>query len=139
MGDGLPRCLTADDFFEKVQEYTERQAQEEVAKERRREQRGQYAAALDGWKKLEAERKKREASRTSEFAKEMVEWKEEQALAKAEKRRPRWMKPKRGPRQAAIPKPARPRDLPNNIEEELEEIDINIDDCLDDDDDESSF
>ena len=75
--------------------------------------------------------KEKERQRTREFAEEMKLWKEEQALAKAEKRKVRWAKPIRGPRQPCAPKPSKPTDE----FEEYEEIDININDGDDSDSD----
>lgn len=134
LGDGLPRCLTADEFFSKVQEFTEKQVQDELAKARRMEERDQHASAIAVWKQLTKERKSREDARTKEFAEELKMWKEEQLLAKVEKRKPRWLKPKRGPREPAIPRPAKPSAADN----ELEEIDINVDDGDDDSDADSA-
>lgn len=122
LGDGLPRILTGDDFVKKVQEFAQRQLEEEDARLQKRQEREQYASLLAKWKLLDGARKQKDKARTAEFKEEMRCWKEEQRIAKTEKRRPAWNKPVRGPREPVIPKPVRPHN------EELEEIDINIDD-----------
>lgn len=123
LGDGLPRCLTADDFFAKVLDFVERQAQEEIEKTKRREDRSQFSTVLAEWKRLEGERKRREDLKTEEFAAAIKLWKAETALARAEKRKSRMTRPVRGPRERAIPKPKRP----SSSRDDLEEIDIFID------------
>lgn len=128
LGDGLPRCLTADDFFAKVQEFVEKQAQDEVARARRKEDRGHHTAALANWKRLEDERKKRESVKSKEYAEATEQWKAEKLLARAEKRKPRLQKPVRALQEPAIPKPLRP----SEVADDLEEFDINIDDDSED-------
>lgn len=126
LGDGLPRLLTGDDFIAKVQDFAQRQLDEEDARLQKRQEREQYAALLAEWKLRDDVRKLKDKARTAEFKEEMTRWKEEQAIAKAEKRRPGWKKPTRGPREPVIPKPTRPQD---NNDNELEEIDIFVDDA----------
>ena len=122
LGDGLPRCLTGDEFFTRVQEFVQKQIQEEVRKARKRKEKEDCNTVLAEWKRLEGERKEKE--KTRQFAEEMKIWKDEQTLAKLEKRKPRWGKPKRGARLPAIPKPTKPQ----ASDDGLEEIDINVDD-----------
>ena len=128
LGDGLPRCLTEDEFFCRVQEFVRRQVQEEVERAQRRKEKEDYATALMDWKRLETERKEREKERTRQYAEEMRKWKEEQSLARLEKRKPCLSRPKRGARQPAFPKPTKLQ----VVDEDVEEIDINVDDSSDD-------
>lgn len=133
MNDGLPRCLTSDDFIEKVREFAQRQADEEAAKERKQRIRDKHSVALVEWKKLDAERKKREGDRTLRYQMATKLFKEEQTKAKLEKRPPQWAKPTREPREPLLPKPTKEVD----VDEEQEYIDIEIaeDDCTPDSED----
>ena len=71
LGDGLPRCLTGDDFYTKVQETAWQQAQEEMVRLQRREERFLYSATLAEWKRLEGVRKEKEKENTRQYAEEM--------------------------------------------------------------------
>jgi hypothetical protein len=103
--DGLAKLLNDDVFYDKVVELEEVAKRKEVERETRKAVREQHTEALVAWKKLEGERKERntEIRRTHQEA--VIEWEKERDAAKAEKRQPRWVKPKQPKLEAAIPRP----------------------------------
>jgi DDE superfamily endonuclease len=105
MGDGLPRLLTDDDFVARVNAKHAAQEQAVVDAETKRMTREEHAEEVKRWGVLDEARKKKNATTTAEWKKKVEEWESERDLAKQERRRPRWTKPKRGKLEKAIPKP----------------------------------
>lgn len=120
LGDGLPRLLTGDEFTQKTQEHEEYQLAKQAEKERRKAARNNYAEQVNERKRLCAERKERNAKITSNWQAKVTEWEQERDVARKEKRKTRWNKPKRGPMEPPIPKPK----LSKEAEDEFELIDI---------------
>lgn len=104
-GDGLPRLLTGDDFYNRVAEHERTSAIEEAARQARKRQRNERAGLMDPWKQAEKERLERNKARRTAFHEELALWTEECARAKEEGRRPGWVKPKLGKLEKPIPKP----------------------------------
>ncbi|KLO12685.1 hypothetical protein SCHPADRAFT_829156 [Schizopora paradoxa] len=119
VGDGLPRLLMADDFVERVRAFVERQLAEADEKERMRTKKDAYAVALQQWNEAEEVRKARNEERRAEWKEEVGRWQVENALAKQDHRRPRWIKPVLGKLPKAAPKPKAPRrrDIVQNDDE----------------------
>ena len=122
MGDGLPRCLTSDEFVQRVHEFTKHQLDEAAAKEWQRLANEGHAEAIADWKKNEASRKKRNEKKKEEWKQQVAIWEAEQDLAKAERCHPCWKKPVLGSLEAPIPRPTR-----ISVQDELEEIEIDED------------
>ncbi len=106
MGDGLPHLLDGDEFFDRVVEFEAAQTQKEAEKEQRRGEREAYDEQIEQWKMACAERDARVAAQRDRFARAKVLWEEERDLAKQERRRIGWKKPKLG---RVEPVPAKPR------------------------------
>lgn len=85
-GDGLPRLLTSDEFYNRVVQHENACEEEEVARESRRNQREERAALMVIWQEAENERRKRNESRKETYKEELRLWEEERVRAKAEKR-----------------------------------------------------
>jgi len=105
VGDGLPRLLTGDEFYQHVVEHEKVAAEEKIASENRQKQWEEQAVLLATWKEAEEARKQRNKERKDAYHKELHLWNEEKELAKQEKQRVGWEKPKRGKLEAAIRKP----------------------------------
>ncbi len=74
VGDGLPRCLTDNEFMERVEAFVQRQLAEETEKERMRTERDVYATAIQQWNKSEEARKATRVTRMAEWKVEVKEW-----------------------------------------------------------------
>jgi hypothetical protein len=106
VGDGLPRLLSGDEFYEKVVEHTERQKREEREKKEKQGARDERAEAMKEWKKQDDERKEENTAQTSRYHEALKVWEAEKALAKEEKRAFGKPRPKRGKLASALPKPS---------------------------------
>jgi len=104
-GDGLPRLLTGDDFFDRVVDFENTAAEEEIAREDRRKKRDERAEVMTAWKRAEALRLERNKTRRQTFKDDLGAWEVERDLAKLEKRRTRWNQPKLGKLEPRSPKP----------------------------------
>ncbi|RPD75015.1 hypothetical protein L226DRAFT_570685 [Lentinus tigrinus ALCF2SS1-7] len=96
LSDGLPHLLTHNDFVSHVEQAERAQEDAKAQREARKVEREQYQRALVKWKKAEEERKARNKERKSKWPAEKEAWEAERKLACAEKREPRWEKPKLG-------------------------------------------
>jgi len=107
-GDGMAKLLDDDVFFNKVVELEEAAKRKEEDKKEWQIARESYAETLVQWKKLENERK----GRNTEVQKAHLDatrlWEAEREVAKSEKRRPQWTKPKQGKIEKAIPRSKKP-------------------------------
>lgn len=105
MGDGLPKLLTGEAFYNRVIEFEKAAEDEEVQRQNRKKQQESRAEALETWKGADTERRERNKARTEAYKEDLEAWKAERDLAKSEKRRPHWSQPKRGKLEAPLPKP----------------------------------
>ncbi|KAF7422224.1 hypothetical protein PC9H_010380 [Pleurotus ostreatus] len=94
VGDGLPRLLTGREFLRRVEAFHKAAEDQEEALKQRRATRAEKSKARKEWKELEKERKAQNKVIRAQFQLDLEEWKEEQALAKREHRRPAWTQPK---------------------------------------------
>ncbi|KAF9238112.1 hypothetical protein BU15DRAFT_48011 [Melanogaster broomeanus] len=108
-GDGLPRLLTGDEFYNRVVEHQNACEAEKVAQEDRRKRKDEQSELLTEWRKAETERKKRNNARREAYRGAMRLWKEESEVAKRERRRVAWAKPKLGKMEPQAPKPGSER------------------------------
>lgn len=125
IGDGLPRCLTSDEFIARVEAFVQRQLVEEVEKDCMCTKRETYNVARQHWADAEEVQKAAKVSRMVEWKAEVKEWEDERDLAKKERHHARWTKPVLGKFGKAAPKPKAPK---RAVVTEEEEIDIYIDD-----------
>ena len=84
MGDGLPRFLSGDEFYEKVVEFECEQKKHIAEKKTRKEEREKRAEGLAVWKHLEDERKMENKDRRTQYHTALEKWNEDKLRAKAE-------------------------------------------------------
>ncbi|KAF9232929.1 hypothetical protein BU15DRAFT_67020 [Melanogaster broomeanus] len=113
-GDGLPRLLTGDEFYNRV-----------VA----------HQKACEEWRKAEKERKERNAVRRQAYCDAMHIWKEESDLAKQQRRWVAWEKPKLGKLEPVAPKPGSQEGEAGEVELEGENREVTEDEQSDRNDD----
>jgi hypothetical protein len=105
VGDGLPRLLTGDEFYE-MAKGKEREAEEAARqKEVRKDGRSAYKVALERWKVAEQERKDAKAVASSAFQKELAAWERKRDAAKKKGKKITDLKPKRPVQPAALVRP----------------------------------
>ncbi|KAG1898406.1 uncharacterized protein F5891DRAFT_955576 [Suillus fuscotomentosus] len=104
MGNGLPCYLSGNAFYMRVVNH-EKAADEEAAKQARKEGREQCAAGLEEWKKVEEARKQCNRELMGTYQMELERWKEEKEHVKMEKHRLVWKKPTQGKLEAPLHKP----------------------------------
>lgn len=85
MGDGLPRLLSADDFYECMIEFTKMQERTEWEKEIRQQAWEERAEAMKVWKRCEDERKVQNAAQVVRYKEALKVWEVERAKAKVER------------------------------------------------------
>lgn len=108
LGDGLPKVLSGDEFFERAKEHQQRRKAEEEKKILARSIRKKNAEHVQAFKEATEERKALVQARRLAFAEEKRQWEGRKALAKAERRSFTEPKPKLGLN--LIPKaPSRPK------------------------------
>ncbi|KAI0072523.1 hypothetical protein K474DRAFT_1604925, partial [Panus rudis PR-1116 ss-1] len=112
-GDGMPKLLSADEFYLMAFKQEAKAEAKKEAKAQRKSQREAYAHALAEWKILNKDHLERNQQRRTQYQEEKTRWELERALAKAEGRQARWAKPK----QHGIEKPIRRPKLELNAEE----------------------
>ncbi|VDB92033.1 unnamed protein product [Peniophora sp. CBMAI 1063] len=108
VGDGLPRLLTDDAFFARVQEHEKRMAEDAAGKESRKLGAEGYKAAKVEWEYQSRKRREQNDAIKAEYAGKLAEWKTQCEQRKRDGDRSRASaipKPLRGPLVAAIPKP----------------------------------
>ncbi|KAF9233941.1 hypothetical protein BU15DRAFT_90161 [Melanogaster broomeanus] len=104
-GDSLPRLLTDDEFYNRMVEHQNACKAEKAAQEDRHKQKDEQSELLTEWRKVETEWKKWNNARREAYHGAMCLWKEESELAKRERRRVAWAKPKLGKMEPQPPKP----------------------------------
>ncbi|KAF9560998.1 hypothetical protein CPC08DRAFT_707723 [Agrocybe pediades] len=107
-GDGMAKLLHEEEIFNKVIALDEEAKRKAEEKEDRRLARENHAQALADWKKHEDLRKERNAALRETYHEALAQWEKEREVAKVEKRRPRWNKPKLGAVEKATPRPKKP-------------------------------
>ncbi|KAH7903374.1 hypothetical protein BJ138DRAFT_1020747 [Hygrophoropsis aurantiaca] len=121
VGDGLPRLLTGDVFVEKVIAHENAVEEEAKQKEVRARKRAEHSAVISEWKAAEKARIERNKAIKVIYKTEMAQWEVERDLAKVEKRRTRWNRPKMGVKEKPVPKPEVAPDGEDEDEEDDEE------------------
>lgn len=118
-GDGLPKMLTGDEFYERVVEFTKWQKDQEREKEERREETLGYKEEVEMWKKLEDERKAKNKALSEKYHTAVAAWQKRREAAKAKGKLSLFkdLKPKMGPKFKAIPKPKKRRQAAKVLED----------------------
>ncbi|TFK22488.1 hypothetical protein FA15DRAFT_596034 [Coprinopsis marcescibilis] len=116
MGDGLPRLLSGDEFYQKVVEFTEWQGQEEARKEARVDARVLWKEAVKRWEEDEVIRKEANEQIKAAHREKLSIWEHNKAKARRLKQTYQTPKPKCGPLQKQPPKP------------KLKDFDVPVDD-----------
>jgi hypothetical protein len=106
VGDGLPRLLSGDEFYERVVEFTDRQRRTEKDRAERNEARDERVEAMKVWHKADEERKRQNTTRRQRYKEEKAMWETEKKLAVAQKKRFGVPAPKLGKCPGPYPKPA---------------------------------
>ncbi|KLO06074.1 hypothetical protein SCHPADRAFT_789401, partial [Schizopora paradoxa] len=119
--DGLPRCLTSDEFVQRVQAFVEHQLEEAAQKEQRRSAREEYSKAMKEWTRIDKLRIESNKLLTAKYKADVALWEAERDLAKTMKRRPRWNKPKKGKQPGPVPKPKKPTEASEAVPDEEEQ------------------
>jgi hypothetical protein len=94
VGDGLPRVLTGDAFYEAVVEFKKAKAAEERDAETKKDARVVYAATLKEWKEGEAARKAEKEDMMIEYRHTVTCWEKLKARSVRKKTRFNLLKPK---------------------------------------------
>ncbi|KAI6012293.1 hypothetical protein PISMIDRAFT_103525, partial [Pisolithus microcarpus 441] len=81
MGDGLPRLLTGEAFYNRVVEFENAAAEEEVQRENQRKQKESQAEALGAWKVADKEWQQCNKACNETYKTELGNWKAERELA----------------------------------------------------------
>jgi hypothetical protein len=124
-GDGMAKLLDGDDFFNSVVRLDEAAKKKREDKEEWRLARETHAQALATWKRLEEERKERNAETRRAYQDAVKGWEAERDAAKSEGRKVGWTKPKQGKLESAIPRPKKPEiaDSDEELEDDPDEED----------------
>jgi hypothetical protein len=123
VGDGLPRLLSSDEFYERVVEFTDRQKRTELEKAERNEAREGRAEVMKEWRKVDEERKRQNVARRLRYKEEKTEWEAAKKKAVAQKKRFGVPAPKLGKCPGPYPKPAQVVPLGESENEGEEEED----------------
>ncbi|KAG2357104.1 hypothetical protein BDR07DRAFT_1380350 [Suillus spraguei] len=97
VGDGLPRLLTGDEFYNSIIEHHEAADAEA--------ERDECASLMKVWKEEDGKWLERNKVRRQAYKDEVRQWEAEQERAKLERQQTTWAKPKQGKLEAPLPKP----------------------------------
>ncbi|KAJ7118094.1 hypothetical protein C8R44DRAFT_589743, partial [Mycena epipterygia] len=126
LGDGMPKLLTGDKFYNAVVANDESVARQAVEAAEKSTRRAQYAREIAKWKKKEEARKVQNDVKRGKHQARVRDWEQERDSAKTEGRRPGWTKPKLGQLEKAIPRPKLKQgaDVGGDVSEEDEEDEL---------------
>ncbi|KAK0477711.1 hypothetical protein EDD18DRAFT_1087586 [Armillaria luteobubalina] len=93
-GDGMAKLVTSNEFMGGVKEYNKEAERQQNAKTVREEVTQLYKEAMTKWTEQEKQCLKWNKKKQAKHKEQVAAWEKEQDMAKAEKRRPRWAKPK---------------------------------------------
>ena len=106
VGDGLPRLLSGDEFYEQVVEFADWQKRTEREKVERKQTRDGRVEVMKEWHKADEERKRQNAVRRLEYKEEKGAWEAAKRKAVVQKQRFGVPAPKLGKCPGPYPKPA---------------------------------
>jgi hypothetical protein len=125
-GDGYGKLLSGDEFYNSTIEIEEQAKQKAAEKVERARKREEHATVVAEWKNNEAERKARNEEVRMVHQDAVKAWEAERDLAKAQRRKPRWTKPKQGLLEKPVPRPKKPEGDESGTEEEEEPAEDNV-------------
>ena len=105
VGDGLPRLLSGDEFYELAQEKEKEMHEATREKERKKDGRALYNVAVQEWEVEEQARRDAKVLATANIKKAIKAWEKKRDSAKAKGTRFTLIKPKADPATKAAPKP----------------------------------
>lgn len=127
-GDGYGKLLSGDDFYNSTLEVENQAKWKAEEKEERARKREGHAVVVAEWKNNEAARKAHNDKVQKSHQDAVKAWEAERDLAKEEKRKPRWTKPKQGILEKPVPRPKKPDDdTESDEDDEHEDEDNTID------------
>ncbi|KAJ6543096.1 hypothetical protein B0H19DRAFT_856725, partial [Mycena capillaripes] len=94
MGDGKAKYFSGDDFYKLCEEDEQRRLDGAAEKEKRQADREAHVGRLATWQEANNVIRGRNAERREKYAADVAAWEVEKAAAKADRRRPDWIKPK---------------------------------------------
>ena len=106
VGDGLPRLLSGDEFYEQVVEFADWQKRTEREKVERKQTRDGRVEVMKEWHKADEEQKRQNAVRRLEYKEEKGAWEAAKRKAVVQKQRFGVPAPKLGKCPGPYPKPA---------------------------------
>ena len=106
VGDGLPRLLSSNEFYEQVVEFTDRQKRTELEKAEWNEAREGRAKVMKEWHKVDEEQKRQIVARQLGYKEEKTEWEAAKKKAVVQKKCFGVPAPKLGKCLGPYPKPA---------------------------------
>ena len=106
VGDGLPRLLSGDEFYERVVDFTDRQKRTEREKAERKEARVGRVEVMKEWHTADEERKRQNAVRRLKYKEVKAVWEAAKKKAAVQKQRFGLPAPKLGKCPGPYPKPA---------------------------------
>jgi len=104
VGDGLPRLLTGDEFYQRVVDHEQTVADEKLAHESRWKQKEHQSVLLAAWKEADEAHKQWNKEQKAAYHQKLALWIDEKEWAKQERRRV-GTKPKMGKLERPLPKP----------------------------------
>lgn len=105
VGDGLPRLLSGDEFYELAKEKEREVQEEERQKAVRKDGRAAYKEAVEEWTVAEQNRKDAKERAVATFKKTLAAWERKRDSAKSKGKKFVERRPKQDPFPKAIPKP----------------------------------
>ena len=105
VGDGLPRLLSGDEFYELAKEKEKEVHAEERQKEAKKVGRVAYKEAVEQWAVAEQQRKEAKGHAVASFKEALAAWEKKRDSAKAKGKKFVERKPKQDAAPKAIPKP----------------------------------
>ena len=125
VGDGMPRLLSGDDFYEKVVEFTQWQSDKAERKDTRKQVKESLREAVELWKKDEILRKEENVAKTERYCTKIRAWEADKTEAKVQKHRFTVLKPKRDPLGKPQPRPKANVEVSEEVEGGTEQSDAN--------------
>jgi hypothetical protein len=116
--DGYGKLLSGDEFYNSAIEIEEQAKQKAAGKVERARKRGEHAMVVAEWKNSEAERKARNEEVRMVHQDAVKAWEAERDLAKEQRRKPCWTRPKQGLLEKPVPRPRKPESDESVTEEE---------------------
>lgn len=128
-GDGMPKLLDGEEFYQIVEVNEETMQQKAKAKEEKEHQRKAHSEELKQWKVVDDQREAHNKEQDAVYHTALRTWEHERNDAKAGKRKPCWLRPKQSEfgYEGPIPKPM---PVSADVDDYDDEIDVDEDEEL---------